>query len=153
MRKVWPVRLWPVLKSAAYGFVQDEALSRGAAIAYYTIFAIGPVLLIVVGMVGLFFGRQATEGAIVGQLSGLMGTQSAKVVQDLIQSASRARASWIATAVGLGTLVITASGVFSEMQTALNVIWKAPPPKESTWIWLLKARAVGLGLVAAMGFL
>ena len=146
-------RLWPVLKAAAYSFIQDDALSRGAAIAYYTIFAIGPVLLIVVAMVGLFFGRAAAQGAIVGQLAGLMGKQSADVVQSLIESAARARVSWIATLIGVVTLIITASGVFGELQSSLNIIWKAPPPKSGTVTNLLKARALGLGLVAAMGFL
>ena len=146
-------RVWPVLKAAVYSFIDDDALSRGASIAFYTIFSIGPVLLIVVAIAGLAYGRNAAEGAIVAQLSGLMGQQSAAVVQNLIESASRAKASVIATAIGIVTLLVTATGVFTEMQSALNAIWKAPPPDMSTVTRLLKARAAGLGLVAAMGFL
>lgn len=146
-------RLWPVVKAAGLNFIEDDALSRGASIAYYTIFSLGPVLLIVVAMVGLFFGHAAAEGAIVNQLSGLMGTQSAALVQNMVESAAKTRASVIATAIGIVTLIITASGVFGEMQSALNSIWKAPPPNTGTVTRLLKARAAGLGLVAAMGFL
>src|SRR5271166_1977307 len=146
-------RLWPVVKAAGLNFIEDDALSRGASIAYYTIFSIGPVLLIVMAMLGLFFGHAAAEGAIVNQLSGLMGTQSAALVQNMVESAAKTRASVIATAIGIVTLIITASGVFGEMQSALNSIWKAPPPNTGTVTRLLKARAAGLGLVAAMGFL
>ena len=146
-------QVWPVLKAAVYNFVEDDALSRGASLAFYTIFSIGPVLLIVVAIAGVAYGRDAAEGAIVAQLSGLMGEQSAAVVQSLIESASRARASVLATFIGVVTLLVTATGVFTEMQSALNAIWKAPPPDMSTVTRLLRARAAGLGLVAAMGFL
>ena len=146
-------RLWPVVKVTVSNFIEDDALSRGASIAYYTIFSIGPVLLVVVAIAAVFFGHAAAQGAIVDQLASLMGTQSAAVVQSLIESAARAKASVIATVIGVLTLIVTASGVFSEMQSALNVIWKAPPPQAGTITRLLKARAASLGLVAAMGFL
>lgn len=97
-------------------FIADDALSHGAAIAYYTIFALAPVLLIVIAIAGLAFGRDAAQGAIVDQLSGLMGTQSAETLQSMLKSAAGARSSILATTIGLITLLVTATGVFSEIQ-------------------------------------
>ena len=143
---------WNLLKTTASDFMEDEALSRGAAIAYYTVFSIAPVLVIVIAIAGLAFGQEAAEGAIVGQLKGLMGDQAAGAVQSAVRSASGHRAGTVATAIGVITLIVTASGIFSEMQNSLNVIWKAEP-KESAVSRLVKARIASLGLVMALGFL
>jgi membrane protein len=143
---------WTLLRDAAMDFVDDNALSRGAAIAYYTTFSLGPVLVIVIAIAGFVFGEDAARGAIVSQLSGLMGHDAAGMLQTAIHSASHYGSSVIATAVGIATLIITASGVFVEMQSALNAIWKAEPPR-STVGQLVRARLVSLGLVMVLGFL
>ena len=145
---------WPLLKKTGSEFMADNALSRGAAIAYYTIFSLGPVLLIVVAMIGLFLGRDAAQGQIVGELSGMMGQQSADAIQSMIASADKTGASAWATAIGVVTLLVTASGVFSEMQSSLNAIWKADPSKHhGTVSRMVRARAASLGLVMTLGFL
>ena len=141
-----------MLKDTVLAFVDDGALSRGAAIAFYTVTSIAPILLIVIAIAGLVFGREAAQGAIIGQLSGLMGQQTADVLQTAIASASAKSSGILATIVGLVTLMATASGVFGEMQTALNAIWKAEP-RGSTVSRLIRARAASLGLVAALGFM
>lgn len=133
-------------------FLTDGALSHGAAIAYYTIFALAPVLLIAIAIAGLAFGRDAAQGAIVDQLSGLMGQQSAEALQSMLKSAAGARSSTLATVIGVVTLLITATGVFSEIQTSLNAIWRAEP-RTSAVSRLIRARLVSLGLVLALGFL
>jgi membrane protein len=133
-------------------FLADGALSRGAAIAYYTIFALAPVLLIAIAIAGLVFGHGAAQGAIVDQLSGLMGQQSAEALQSMLKSASTARSSMLATVIGVATLLVTATGVFSEIQTSLNAIWRAEP-RTSAVSRLIRARLVSLGLVLALGFL
>jgi membrane protein len=143
---------WKLLKDTVLAFIEDEALSRGAAIAFYTVTSIAPVLLIVIAIAGLAFGRDAAQGAITTQLSGLMGTQTAEVLQSAVASASGKSSGIIASIIGFVTLLVTASGVFGEMQTALNVIWKAKP-KGTTVSRLIRARAASLGLVAALGFL
>lgn len=143
---------WGILKSAAIGYNDDNALSRGAAIAYYTIVSIAPVLVIVIAIAGLVFGADAARGAIVDQISGLMGKQGAEAIQSMIQGASNRKSGIIATIVGLVTLLVTASGVFGEMQSALNAIWKAEPPPGAVGR-LVRARLASLGLVAALGFL
>lgn len=144
--------VWKMLKDTVLAFINDEALSRGAAIAFYTVTSIAPVLLIVIAIAGLAFGRDAAQNAITEQLSGLMGRQTAEVLQTAVASASSKSSTVLATMVGIITLIVTASGVFGEMQTALNAIWKAEP-KGTTVSQLIRARAVSLGLVAALGFL
>ena len=143
---------WKMLKDTVLAFINDEALSRGAAIAFYTVTSIAPVLLIVVAIAGLAFGRDAAQNAITEQLSGLMGRQTAEVLQTAVASAASKSSGVVATIIGIITLMVTASGVFGEMQTALNVIWKAKP-EGTTVSRLIRARAASLRLVAALGFL
>src|SRR6476660_5338837 len=143
---------WKMLKDTLLAFINDEALSRGAAIAFYTVTSIAPVLLIVIAIAGLAFGQDAAQNAIITQLSGLMGQQTAEVLQTAVASAAKKSSGVAATIIGLITLIVTASGVFGEMQTALNAIWKAKP-KGTTVSRLIRARAASLGLVAVLGFL
>ena len=140
-----------MLKETVADYIEDEALSRGAAIAYYTIFSIAPILVICIAIAGLVFGEDAAQGAMVGQLRGMMGDQAAEAVQAMIASAGNRSSGIWATVIGVVTLLITATGVFGEMQASLNLIWKAQAPTGVTGI--LKARAAGLGLVATLGFL
>src|SRR5215203_360678 len=143
---------WRMLKETVLSFIDDDALSRGAAIAFYTVTSIAPVLLIVVAIAGLVFGRDAAQNAISTQLSGLMGQQTADVLQSAVASAAGKSSGILATIIGLVTLIATASGMFGEMQSALNAIWKAKP-QPTTVSRLIRARATSLGLVAALGFL
>jgi membrane protein len=144
--------MWKLLKEAVLSFIEDRALSRGAAIAFYTVTSIAPILLIVIAIAGLVFGQEAAQGAIIGQLGGLMGQQTAEVLQTAIASASGKGAGTLATIIGVVTLLATASGAFGEMQSALNAMWKAKP-EGTTVSRLIRARAASLGLVATLGFL
>ena len=146
---VQPVAL---LKSAVSGFLEDEALTRGAAISFYTVTTIAPLLLIVIAIAGLVFGRDAAQGAIVGQLQGLMGRQPAEFMQGILAHGTTTGGGVLSTILGIGTLLVTATGVFGEMQSALNVIWKAKS-KAGTLSRLVRARAASLGLVVVLGFL
>src|ERR1035437_9065955 len=143
---------WKMFKDTILSFIDDEALSRGAAIAFYTVTSIAPVLLIVVAIAGLAFGHDAAQNAIITQLSGLMGQQTAEVIQAAIASAAGKSSGILANIIGVATLVATASGVFGEMQSSLNAIWKAKSVA-TTVSRLIRARATSLGLVAALGFL
>lgn len=143
---------WTMLKQTLIAFIDDGALSRGAAIAFYTVTSIGPVLLIVIAVAGLAFGRDAAQNAMTAQLSGLMGEQTAEVLQAAVASAASISSGIWATIIGIITLIVTASGVFGEMQTSLNAIWKAKP-KGTNVSRLIRARAASLGLVATLGFL
>ena len=143
---------WQLLRDTIASFIDDDALSRGAAIAFYTVTSIAPLLLIVIAIAGLVFGRDAAQNAIISQLSGLMGAQTAEVLQAAVASAAGKSSGIVATIVGILTLTVTASGVFGEMQSALNAIWKVKP-RGTTVSRLIRARATSLGLVAALGFL
>jgi len=109
-------------------------------------------LLIVIAIAGLAFGREAAQNAIVSQLSGLVGQQTVQVLETAVASASSKSAGILATIIGVITLIVTASGVFGEIQSALNAIWKAKPEGTSV-SRLIRARAASLGLVATLGFL
>jgi membrane protein len=143
---------WDVLKETVLSFIEDEALTRGAAMAFYAVTSLGPILLIVVAIAGLFFGQDAARNALTDEFQSLMGQQSAEMLQTVIKNAGQKSSGIIATIVGVVTLLITASGVFGEMQSALNTIWKAKP-KGTTVSRLIRARAASLGLVGTLGFL
>jgi membrane protein len=143
---------WKLLVDTTLSFIEDEALSRGAAIAFYAITSLAPVLLIVIAIAGLVFGRDAAQDAISGQFSTLMGQQAAEVLQSVIAGASTKSSGIIATIVGIVMLIVTASGVFGEMQAALNTIWKTRS-QEAALSRLIRARITSLGLVATLGFL
>ncbi|MER9891342.1 YihY/virulence factor BrkB family protein [Mesorhizobium sp. M0119] len=143
---------WRLLKQSVLGFIDDNALSHGAAIAFYATTSLAPILLIVVAIAGMAFGHEAAQLALSAQIAGLMGPQSAELLQATIENASQKEAGTLASILGLVTLFVAASGVFGEMQLALNEIWKVKP-SGATISRLVRARIASLGLVAALGFL
>jgi membrane protein len=144
---------WLLVSDTVEGFIADDALSRGASIAYYTLFSLAPVLLVVIAVAGLAFGQDAAEGAIVRQLGLLMGSKTAEALQAMIESAARPREGIWATVIGIVVLLVATSGVFGEVQSAMNAVWKAAPPQQSTLSRLVRARVMSLGLVVTAGFL
>jgi membrane protein len=143
---------WTVLKDAVNAFIEDEALTRGAAIAFYTATSFAPVILIVIAIAGLVYGQEAAQGAIANQLGDLMGRQTSDLLQTAVARSKNKSSGFLAAAIGIITLIVTASGVFGEMQAALNKIWKAE--RAGTTVGrLVQSRAKSLGLVAALGFL
>lgn len=124
-----------------------------AALAYYTIFSLAPLLIISIAIAGFIFGRDAARGAIVGQIQGLIGTESGRAVQAMLQSAQKPLHGILATIVGIAALLLGATGVFTEMQDALNTIWNAEQPAKSG-IWnMVRVRFLSFGLVLVIGFL
>lgn len=144
-------RVRRLLTATVEGYIDDDAFSRGASIAYFTLFSLAPVLLVVIAIAGLVFGQDAARGAVVEQLSGLMGRDTAEAMQGMIRSASDRMTGLVATLIGLVTIFIAASGVFGEVQSALNAIWKAKS-RRSTMSRLLRARLSSFGLVITLGF-
>jgi membrane protein len=142
-----------LLHAAIAAWLADRAPSMGAAIAYYTVFSLGPVLILIIAVAGLVFGKSAAEGALFNEIAGLVGSESAGAVQAILRSASSTRSGVIATLVGLGALLFAATGVFGEIQAAFNVIWKSPPPQTSGLLTLAKVRLRSLGLIVAIGIL
>lgn len=144
--------VWALAKTAVTGFINDNAISRSAAIAFYAATSLAPVLLIVIAIAGIVVGRDAAELAVAAQLAGLLGPQGAELLTSVVQGAADTGSGVLAGSVALVTLLATASGVFGEMQASLNEIWKVQPQPVSL-SRLVRARAVSLGLVAALGFL
>jgi membrane protein len=126
----------------------------GAAIAYYMVFSLAPMLVMVIAVAGLAFGQRAAEGALFGELADLVGLESAGAVQAMLRNASGTRSGIVATAVGIATLIIAATAVFGELQSALNLIWKTPATASHGGMWyLLKSRLLSLSIILVIGFL
>ena len=142
-----------ILGAAVRSWRADRAPSMGAAIAYYTVFSLAPVLILVIAVAGLVFGKEAAEGALFNEIAALVGPESAGAVQALLRSAGGTRSGIVASAIGLVALVVAATGVFGELQVAFNVIWKAGPPAEAGWRHLIKDRLRSLALILAIGLL
>jgi membrane protein len=145
------MRLWRVFKKAAWGFVEHGDLSRGAAIAFYTVTSLAPLLLIVIAIAGLVIGQDAARSGVIDQFRGLVGPEGADLIKSIVARSSDPTSGTAATVLGVIMVIITASGIFGEMQSALNATWDVKPPDEP-WMSLIRARAVSLGLVAALGF-
>jgi membrane protein len=144
--------LWTLLREGFAAFVDDNALSRGAAIAFYAVTAIAPVLFIATAIAALGLGQDAASGAVHYQLTRIMSSESADLVQLAILHVRRAHHTLAGSLIGIVALVVTASGFFTEIEDALNVIWKAPR-QESYFYQLLRGRVMSLTLVIGLGFL
>jgi len=143
-----------LLKAAAVNWVKDYAQSMGAALAFYTIFSIAPLLLIVIAIAGALFGEEAARGEIYGQLQGLLGSHGATAVQDLLESVGQRSESVPAAAFGVVVLFIGATSVFAELQDALDRIWRAPQRPRNAGLWsLVRARLLSFGMILGIAFL
>ncbi len=142
------------MKLAAQAWVDDYAPSMGAALAYYTVFSLAPLLLIVISVAGLVFGPDAARGEIFGELRGLMGDEPAKAIEALLISVSKPAQSVVGTIVGSVVLLIGATSVFGELQDALDRIWRAPERIRSGGLFgLLRSRLLSFGLILGLAFL
>ena len=149
------VRPWLVLlKQISKSWVDDYVPSMGAALAYYTMFSLAPLLLIVISVAGLVFGEDAARGEIEVQLRSLMGARGASAVQDLLSSVHQPAEGMAATVLGVLLLLIGATTVFGELQDSLDRIWRVPARAASSgWFTLVRARLLSFGMILAMGFL
>jgi membrane protein len=143
----------PVFGAAMKAWWDDDAPRLGASLAYYTLFAIAPVLLVATAIAGMVFGPEAVRGEIVDQLDQLVGRDGALAVQGLLEGASRRRSGILATILGSITFVIAATGAFLELQAALNTIWRVKPKPGAILRVFLLDRLRSFGLVVAIGFL
>ncbi|MEQ1659992.1 MAG: YihY/virulence factor BrkB family protein, partial [Hylemonella sp.] len=145
---------WSLLKQTAVSWLDDYAPSMGAALAYYTLFSLAPLLLIVISVAGLIFGEEAARGEITLQLQSLMGDAGARAVQDLLASVRQPVEGSFATAVGLLLLLVGATTVFAELQDSLDRIWRVPDRvRPNGWLALVRARLLSFGMILAVGFL
>lgn len=145
---------WMLLKQVSKSWLDDYVPSMGAALAYYTMFSLAPLLLIVISVAGLVFGEDAARGEIKAELSALMGNNSAGAVQDLLTSVQKPAEGVAAALLGLVLLLVGATTVFAELQASLDRIWHVPTPAPSSgWLDLVRSRLLSFGMILAIGFL
>jgi membrane protein len=145
---------WALLKRAVSAWSDDGAQSMGAALSYYTVFSLAPLLLIVISIAGLVFGADAARGELFGQLSELMGADAAKAVEGVLASVSRPASGVLGTTIGVVVLIVGATSVFAELQDALDRIWQAPARDKHGGMWrLLRSRLLSFGLILGIAFL
>ena len=144
---------WEILKNSFHGFSDDRILKLSAALAYYTVFSLGPLLIVIIFLCSFFFGREAIEGTIYGQIQGFVGHDAALQLQQIIKSATIGGKTKIAAIIGIITLVIGATSMFAEMQESINMIWGLKPKPKSAWWLLIKNRLLSFGVIGSLGFL
>ncbi|KIC96322.1 YihY/virulence factor BrkB family protein [Flavihumibacter solisilvae] len=142
-----------LIKTAAKSFIEDDAMKLSASLSYYTVFALGPVLLLIISLAGIFWGREALEGKIFHEIRGLVGNSAAYQVQHMIGSLARSENTTAGAVVGIIMLVIGATGVFTEIQSSINYIWSIRAKPKKGLVRLLLNRLISFSLVVATSFI
>jgi membrane protein len=143
-----------ILKKAAWDWMEDQAPTLGAALAFYTVFSLAPLLIITISIAGLVFGQEAAQGQIFAQLRSLTGAAGAEAVQDIVQNAKAKPVTGVLTTiVGFVTLLFGASGVFGQLQTSLNAIWGVEPKPGRGLLGIIQDRILSFGFILVVGFL
>lgn len=142
-----------LLKRTAIAFDDDDAFKLSASLSYYTIFALGPLLFIIISLSGFFYGKEAIEGRIYEQLNGLVGNEAALQIQNIIANAREGYDSTTGAIIGAVILFIAATGVFTEIQSSINYIWSVKAKPRRGWLKFLGNRLLSFSLVLGLGFL
>jgi membrane protein len=145
--------IWKLLSATYMKWSEDHAQGLGAALAFYTVFSLAPLLLIVIAIAGLVFGQEAAEGQIIGQIQGLVGEESAKAIQGILENVRKPATGLIATALAIITLLFGATGVFAQLQEALNTIWGVENKEGLGILQILRTRFLSFMTVLGSGFL
>jgi membrane protein len=153
MKRVAGGHFLDFLREVVAEWQRDAALTMGAALAYYTLFAMAPLLVLVIAVAGLALGRAAAQGEIVAQIGGLMGPEGAKMIEEMIVRASRPASGIVATLVSLGTMALGASGVFGQLQSSLNQIFGGELRYKGGLRGVIHQRLSHFGMIVAIGFL
>jgi membrane protein len=149
-----PSKFWNITKRTGQQFVANNTLTMGAALAYYAVFSLAPLVLIAIAIAGLVYGERAAEGQIAKQIETTVGPTVAEAIQQTLESASHAGHTTTASIIGIALLVFGASGAFVQLQTSLNMIWDCPPKKGLGGIWaFVRGRLISIAMVLGIGFL
>ncbi len=153
MKKITLRGIWKVLKNCFKGFSEDKVPKLSASLAYYTVFSLGPLLIVILYLCSIFFGRDAVEGSIYGQMRKFVGQDAALQIQEMIKNASLSGESTVAATIGIITLLIGATTVFAEIQDSINMIWGLKRKPTAGWFVLVKTRLLSFGVIGSLGFL
>ncbi|MFA7669633.1 MAG: YihY/virulence factor BrkB family protein [Burkholderiaceae bacterium] len=148
-------RFYTLARKTVQAWLDDYASSMGAAIAFYTVFSLAPLVVIVIGIAGFFWGEEAVQGELLRQIGGVVGDNGAAAIEGVVRSGAEEPGQGIAaTVLSVAFLVVGATTVFAELQSALDRIWKVPAREKKTGIWnLLRSRLLSFGLVLSLAFL
>jgi membrane protein len=144
--------VFTLLKNTANAFVDDDALKLSASLSYYTIFALGPLLIIIISLSAIVYGRDVVEGKLYLQLSGLIGSDAALQIQNILSNAQTTHATTLGAVIGFVILFIGATGVFTEIQGSINFIWSVKAKPKKGWLKYLLNRLLSFSLVIGLGF-
>lgn len=142
-----------LIKDSFNEFMNDNGLKLSAALSYYTVFSLAPMLLVIISVVSFFYGKEAFTGELFGQISGLVGKDAAAQLQEIIKNAEISNKSTVAATVGIVTLLIGATGVFAEIQDSINYIWSIKSKPKKSWLAYLKNRLLSFSVILTLGFL
>lgn len=145
--------IWLILKQTFHDFMDDKVLKLSAALSYYTIFSIAPMLIVIITLCDVFLGKEAIEGSIYGQIKSMVGGQAALQIQEMIKNAALSGDSGWATIVGIVTLVIGATSVFGEIQDSINFIWQLKAKPKNGLLKMLLNRLLSFSIVISLGFI
>ena len=147
------IKIWNVLKQAGIEFIHDNGMKFSASLSYYTIFSMGPILIIIISLAGIFWGREAVQGKIYGEINGLVGNSAALQIQEIIQNIEKSPLGTSGALIGFAVLLIGATGVFTEMQDSINYIWSIRAKPKRGFIKLIVNRLISFSLLVGLGFL
>lgn len=139
--------------AAGKGFAEDRVTKLSAALAYYTIFSITPLIIILISLTSIIWGHAATEDKLFSEINGFVGPEAAKQIQDFVANASLSGKSTIALIIGIVSLIVGATAIFTEIQDSINLIWKVKAVPKKGWVKMLTNRLLSFSLIASMGFL
>ncbi|MDQ1089694.1 YihY/virulence factor BrkB family protein [Siphonobacter sp. SORGH_AS_1065] len=144
--------IWEVLKNTFSGFSDDKVTKLGASLAYYTVFSMGPLMIVIISLCSIFLGREAVEGEIYQQLNGFVGKETALQLQEIIKKAAVSGKTTVAAAIGIGTLIIGATSVFAEIQDSINTIWGLKAKPKKSWLKLIQNRFLSFSVIISLAF-
>jgi membrane protein len=142
-----------ILKAAFSSFMDDRALKFSASLAYYTIFSLAPLLLLMISLAGIFLGQEAIQGKVFSEINGMVGNEAAKQIQDMIKHLEMSGKSTLSVIIGVVTLIIGATSVFGEIQDSINIIWQVKAKPKKGWVKMIKDRVLSSSLIVTLGFL
>src|SRR5690606_12715897 len=145
--------IFNVLKEAFSGFVDHKVTKLSGSLAYYTVFSMAPLLVVIISLCGIFLGREAAEGQVYDQLVGFLGSDTAEQLQDLIRNASLSDKGTVAFVIGIVTLLVGATTVFADIQDSINGIWGLKPKPKKGWLKMLTNRFLSFSVIVSLGFL
>ncbi|MDJ1482061.1 YihY/virulence factor BrkB family protein [Cytophagaceae bacterium YF14B1] len=144
---------WTVLKGSFNAFINDNAMKLSASLSYYTVFSLAPLLIVVISLLGVFYGREAIQGRIYGQIDSVIGKSAALQIQEIIKNVQISGDSHMGAIIGIATLIFSATGVFIEIQDSINSVWSIKAKPKQGWFKFIQNRLLSFSLIITLGFL